>query len=556
MSAVPFEMNPVFTRELLDRSRSWKLLAAILTVALLSCGLVFLRWPTDDTIDKVAQSALPVFRPLAYTLTLAVMMIVPAFPATSLVSERRKGTLALQLNSPMSPISILLAKLFSNVTLSVTLVAVSLPALAASFAMGGISLQDHLIPLLVVLLAMTIQYSAIGLWVSARASSSDAAMRITYAIVVALAVLSLGPLAFIGNLAGLKAMIAKALTTVSPMSALQQITSNQASLADLGINTGWKEFAICSLAISVGLTILTVLQLDPVRLDRARPTGKVIGKGANRSTWFRRMSYVVDPNKRKAGIPWWLNPVMVKEFRTRKFGRLHWLIRLISICAMLSLALIVLAASGTVNWGVDRIAAPLVFMQLALLLLVGPSLGANLIASEVESGGWQLLQMAPISAVRVVSGKLMSAIWTMLLVLLATVPGYAVMSYIRPAMSGQASNVIISLLISVLMVVSISACISSLAKSTAVATTTAYGVLLALFAGTLLIWLGEGNPFGPALVERALTINPASAALAEMGADGFDKYSLIPNAWWCGLVISAFCLLTLSVRVWQLSRPE
>ena len=198
----------------------------------------------------------------------------------------------------------------------------------------------------------------------------------------------------------------------------------------------------------------------------------------------------------------------------------------------------------------------LVLMQVALLLLVGPSLGANLIASEVESGGWQLLRAAPFSPVRILSGKVMSAVWTMLLVLLATLPGYAVMSYIQPAMSGQVSNVSISLLVAVALVVSISACISAFAKSTAIATATSYGVLLTLFAGTLLIWLARGKPFGPLFVERMLMLNPAAAALSEMKTAGFEQYNLTPTSWWVGGAISLACLIVLAGRIWRMTRPD
>ncbi len=69
----------------------------------------------------------------------------------------------------------------------------------------------------------------------------------------------------------------------------------------------------------------------------------------NQGGWMRRMAYLVDPSRRKAGIPWWLNPVMVKEFRTRKFGRLHWLygssrrLALFPCCSPSSLRLVQLA---------------------------------------------------------------------------------------------------------------------------------------------------------------------------------------------------------------------
>lgn len=550
-----FWKNPLFRRELLDRLRSWKTLAAILAVAIVSSGLVLLRWPSDSTIDAVSQGAMLVFRPLAFALTVAVMMLVPAFPATSLVSERKKGTLTLLLNSPTTPISIYLGKLLSNVILSLILISVSLPALAACFAMGGISIKDHIGPLALVLVVMAVQYTALGLWISIRSSTTDGSLRWTYAAVLALAVLSMGPLVIIGNLSGITATIARWMTAASPVSALQQITGSQAAVASLGISTGWVEFLIVSVIITLVLGYITVRKLDPILLDRARPTGKVVGVNTKKSI-FRRMAYLIDPNKRKAGIPWWLNPIMVKEFRTRKFGRLHWLIRLVAICAIISLMLTAVAASGTVEWGVQKIAGPIVLMQVALFLLVGPSLGANLISSEIESGGWQILRATPISPVRIFVGKIMSVIWTMLLVLLATLPGYAVMSYIQPAMSGQVSNVIISLLIAVLMVVAISACISAFVRTTAAATATAYGVLLSLFAGTLLIWLARGRPFGPIFVERVLMINPAAAALSEMNTEGFEQYNLTPTAWWIGIAISLGCLLVMSIRIWRLTKPD
>ena len=551
-----FWNNCILRRELSNRLRSWKTLAAILIVNLVSSGLVLLRWPSDGTIDIVSQGAMEVFRPLAFALTLAVMMLVPAFPSTSFVTERRKGTLTLLLNSPLKPSQIYFGKLISNVILALILISASFPAMAACVAMGGITLRDHIAPLTIVLCTMAVQYSAIGLWISLRSTSTDGSLRWTYASILALAVLSIGPLILIGNLSGLMSSVAHWLTAMSPVSALQQIAGAQAEAAAVGIRNGWGEFMIASVVLTLVLAVITIRKLDPILLDRPRPTGKVIGEhGIKKSGLLHRLNYLVDPNKRKASIPRWLNPVMVKEFRTRKFGRLHWLIRLVSICAIISLSLTVLASIGTINWGVEKISGPLVLMQLSLLLLVGPSLGANLIASEVESGGWQVLRTTPFSPLRIVSGKVMSVVWTMLLVLLATLPGYAVMSFIEPAMSGQISNVILSLLVAVVMVVSISACISSFCKTTAVATATSYGFLLLLFAGTLLVWLARGKPFGPIFVERILYINPAAAALSELKTDGFEQYDLTPGSWWVGSILSAICLIVLSVKVWRMTRP-
>ncbi len=558
MKSILIFENPILRRELFSRLRSPKTFLAILSVAVLSSLLVLLRWPTDSTIDLVSQGAIQVFRPVAFALAVAVMMLIPAFPAVALVSERRKGTLALLLNSPTTPFQIYLGKFSGNVLLAAVIFSVSLPALAACFAMGGISVVDHIGPLLLVLFGMAIQYTAVGLWVSVLVNSTDESLRWTYAAVLALAVFSVGPTIFVGKLSGIKSLLAHWITAISPISALQDITGSQAQASEIGISTSWLDFLIASVVITILLAVVTLRKLDPRLLDRARPTGRVKGrtKPTKPQSWLRRISYLVDPNQTKGNIPWWLNPVMVKEFRTRKFGRLHWLIRLVAVSGIVSLLLTVVAATGSVSWGVERIAPTMVLLQVALLLFLGPCLGANLIASEVESGGWELLRASPVSPIRILIGKLMSTIWTLLLMLLATLPGYLVMGYIQPAMSGQVGNVLISLVVAILMVTTMSACISAFCKTTAVATATSYAVLLTLFAGTLLIWVARDKPFGPLLVERALLLNPAAGALAEMKTPGFEQYRLTPESWYLGLGISFVCLTILTLRIWRMTRPN
>lgn len=554
MNLFRFVFNPVFLKELQQRMRSWQTQAAIVAVAVASCTLVLLRWPTDQRVDLVSQAASLIFRPLVFTLAMSVMMLVPAFPATSLVSERSRGTLALLLNSPCTPLQIYLAKLLSNMTIALLIVSTSLPAIGACFAMGGISIRDHIVPLVLVLLAMCAQYSAIGLWISARASSTEVSLRWTYAMVVVMAILSVGPLVFTGQLANWKAQVALALSTISPVSSLLNITGSEAAASTIGLSTSWPQYLYVSLGISAFFGLLTVWQIHPIRLERSRPAGNVVKN--YRGNILRRMLFLVDPHKQKASIPRWMNPILVKEFRTRKFGRLHWLARIVAFCMIASLALTILAATGTVSWGFGQIAVALVLMQLSLLLLIGPSLGANLIAAEVESGGWTLLRASPISPLRIMSGKLISVLLTMLLVLFATLPGYVVMSYIQPELSGQVYNVVLSLLIAVGLIVSVSACVSSFTKSTAIATLTSYAILLVLFAGTLLIWLARDKPFGPDLVERVLWLNPVAVALGEMDTPGFEQYQLAPMGWYVAGVISLFCLVLLAFRIRRLTKPD
>ena len=295
MNSLSLLKNPILQRELISRLRSPKALIAIALVAIVSCTLVLMRWPREATIDLVSQGSIQVFRPVAYAIAIAIMMLTPAFPATAIVSERRKGTLVLMLNSPTPPWVIYIGKLLANVLLSVLLFSVSLPAIFACYAMGGISIPGNIVPLVLIFIGMAFQYSALGLWVSSRSQSIDASLRWTYGILLGMVVLSIGPTVLVGKLSGLKAWIAQAMTTLSPIPALQQITGAQGQSQSIGISTGWIEFLIMCAVSTLGFALATLYKLQPNMMDRSRDAGKVIE--ATQSSWLRRLSYLVEPKK-------------------------------------------------------------------------------------------------------------------------------------------------------------------------------------------------------------------------------------------------------------------
>src|SRR5439155_1603005 len=70
-------------------------------------------------------------------LLASILLLVPAFPATALVREKIKGTLALLLNSPLRPWSIYVGKLGGALGFTAVLLTMTLPAAAACYALGG-----------------------------------------------------------------------------------------------------------------------------------------------------------------------------------------------------------------------------------------------------------------------------------------------------------------------------------------------------------------------------------------------------------------------------------
>jgi ABC-type transport system involved in multi-copper enzyme maturation permease subunit len=247
---------------------------------------------------------------------------------------------------------------------------------------------------------------------------------------------------------------------------------------------------------------------------------------------------------------------MVKEFRTRRFGRSHWTLRLVAVTAVLSLGLSILAAGGAMGWGIEAVCGLLVLLQTALLVLFAPSLASGLVSSEREGGGWSLLRTAPLSPGKILRGKLASAAWPLLLLMCGTLPGYVVLMTIQPELWAQVWRVVGCLAATAVFAILASAAMSSVFRTTAAATAASYLVIVAVCLLPLLVWLGRGAPFGHATVEAALLVSPVAAALHASEAPGFTAYRLLPENWWVMGGVSLALLVFLWLRTRQLYRPE
>jgi ABC-type transport system involved in multi-copper enzyme maturation permease subunit len=551
-------MIPIIRRELLVVLRTRAALAVQLAVGVACAMLVLVRWPSGEVADLSGARSLQVLRVVGYGLLAGVILIVPAFPATSLVREKVQGTLALLFNTPLSPLSIYAGKLAGVLGFTATLLAMTLPAAAACFALGGTSAQGGILALYAVLGVAVVEISTLALLVSCQVQTVDGALRGSYALVLAVCVLSLGPHALLQGGSGPEAVAADWLRCLSPVPAVMEVLG-QGDVGAHGMSAGSPTVSrYLFLASLTGLVCAaaTIARLNHRLFDRARPAGVMTQDRSGLAQALRRVVFLVDPQRRSGGISWWVNPVMVKEFRARRFGRGQWTLRLIALSAILSLGLSYVAASGALGWGVEIIGGVLVLLQVGLLVVFAPSLAAPLISAERESGAWRLLRMTPLSPGAILRGKLLSVAWPLFLLLCATLPGYVVITITRPALTAQMERVIASLALTAVFAVLLSAAASSVFRTTAVATVAAYLALAAVCVGPLLVWLAREAPFGHATVQWALIIDPVAAALSACETPGFTQYDLLPASWWVTGGACAALLIFLVVRMWQLCRPE
>jgi ABC-type transport system involved in multi-copper enzyme maturation permease subunit len=573
-------MNPILRRELLEVLRTRKAVVLQLSLALACALLVLVRWPTGEVADLSGARSLQVLRVFGYGLLAGILLLVPAFPATSLVRERMQGTLALLLNSPLPPWSIYLGKLGGVLGFAAVLLVVTLPAAAACHALGGTVVEGGVAALYGLLVLAALQLCTLALLVSSRSQSTDGALRVTYGLVLAVCFLPFAPSLLVTGRANPLAEPAAWLRCLSPIPAVLEVLG-QGDVGGLGVSgapSAAVRYVLLACLFSLACAAATVSQLRPALLDRARHAGVMTQDRSAREQLFRRFMFLFffDPQRRSGSMSLWVNPVMVKEFRSRRFGRLHWMLRITALCAILSLALAVVALTGAEEKGLKLIMGALVLLQVLLVILIAPSLASGLISGERESGSWQILRMTPLSAWSILVGKLLSVVWPLVLLLGATLPGYVAMIVVERSRASREPfklsqlagevvqgfgdptllRVLACLALTGVFAVLLSAAISTLFRSTAAATTAAYLALLAVCLGPLLVWLGREAPFGHGTVESALTVSPVAAALQAAAAPGFQEYELLPMNWW-GIGSACVALLVLlGLRTWQLCRPE
>jgi ABC-type transport system involved in multi-copper enzyme maturation permease subunit len=551
-------MNPVLGRELVGLLRTRRALAAQVALAVAVALLVIVRWPTEGVGDLNGATALQVLRVFGYGLLTALLLVVPAFPATAIVREKVRGTLPLLLNSPLSVASIYFGKLGGVLGFTGLLLLITVPGAAACDALGGSTRQGGVAILYLVLAAAAVQVSTLGLFVSSRSQGIDGALRTTYGLVLAVCVLPLLAHWLIPRDDPDMAMVAAWLGSLSPAPAVMEAVGQ----GDAGMpGTDYASGAIIRYLILAGVmsvlcTALTLARLYFTPLDRPRPAGIMTQDRGLAARLFRRLMFLVDPQRRSGSTSLLVNPVMVKEFRTRRFGRSDWTLRLLALAAVLSLGLSVLAIVGALGWGIEVVGGALVILQTLILVLFVPSLAAGLISAEREAGGWQLMRLTPLTPGRIIRGKLLSVAWPVVLLLAATLPGYVVLMTVKPELTHQIGRVMTCMALTAVFAVLVAAAASSVFRSTASATAASYMIVVAFCVAPLLVWLGREAPFGHRTVELALMIDPIAAALRASDTPGFTAYQLLPMNWWLIGSISVVLLAVLIVRTRQLYRPE
>ncbi len=249
-------INPIIVKELRSRMRGARAFA-ILTGMLLLLGatsyalyrIVLLTTSTYMSTPLSPQIGQTLFTSLVFLELMMVCFVTPAVTAGAISGEREKLTYEMLLATPLRSGSILWGKLISALSYVFLLIFAAIPMASLVFIFGGVTPRD-MVKTLAILVAVTVTFGVIGIFMSTWLKRSGRATVLSYLIILALLI---GPL-FIYILVGVlqQAEPPRWILVPNPVSALFSAV-NPASPTDGPSGVFWG----LGMAIGGNLSILT-----------------------------------------------------------------------------------------------------------------------------------------------------------------------------------------------------------------------------------------------------------------------------------------------------------
>lgn len=167
------------------RSVRWYIALAVWFVVLTGTSALVLGafWLNTQAFGDMAGVSRVVYSLIVLFLVFAMMLVLPALSAGAINGERSTGTLAILQVSLLTPMEIALGKLAAGWITGLAFIAASLPALLPTALIGQIS-PLYVLRVLVMIAAIALCITAVGIGLSALASRQLGSVVLAYLVVL------------------------------------------------------------------------------------------------------------------------------------------------------------------------------------------------------------------------------------------------------------------------------------------------------------------------------------------------------------------------------------
>ncbi len=191
-------LNPIVKKDVKVQSRSmkicWGVFAYELILALVFfLAMVIIQQESRYSLDNIYSSMVWLYPVLAVTQIVILGVVVPVRTASSISGEKERQTFDIMMTTSMTPFSIIAGKVTTAIVQSMLFVLASMPVMALSFIIGGMS-WAYLFWFLGMAFLVSFFAASIGILCSALCKKSISAVIMSYGFYLVFFIVTILPL--------------------------------------------------------------------------------------------------------------------------------------------------------------------------------------------------------------------------------------------------------------------------------------------------------------------------------------------------------------------------
>lgn len=178
------QLNPIIKRDVRVQSRSMKICWGVFVYELILALVFFLvmliiQEENKYSTNNIYSTLVLLYPILGVTQLVVLALIVPVRTASAISGEKERQTFDIMMTTSMTPFSIILGKVMTAIIQSMFFVVASMPVMALSFVIGGMS-WSYLFWFFAVALLMSFFAASIGILCSSLCKRSVSAVIMAY----------------------------------------------------------------------------------------------------------------------------------------------------------------------------------------------------------------------------------------------------------------------------------------------------------------------------------------------------------------------------------------
>lgn len=177
-------LNPIVKKDVKVQSRSMKICWGVFAYELILALVFFLamfiiQQENMYSIDNIYSALVWLYPILAVTQFVILGVIVPVRTASSISGEKERQTFDIMMTTGMTPFSVIMGKVMTAIVQSMLFVIASMPIMALSFVIGGMS-WSYLFWFFAIALLISLFSASIGILCSSLCKRSVSAVIMSY----------------------------------------------------------------------------------------------------------------------------------------------------------------------------------------------------------------------------------------------------------------------------------------------------------------------------------------------------------------------------------------